>query len=256
MPPRVLQRIDGADGPLIVEQQGRLRQLHFGNGITQSTIDTTLPGRLPLAANRAMLAHLMFVDPPRRVLLGGCGGGAIARWFHARDPGIAGTAVEASSEVAGLARRWFDFPDRHSGWRLEVADIRDHLARDGAADTDFILLDLEQDAASPDWLASTGFLAHCRQHLSAQGVLTLNWIADDAERFSRALSRIRQVFDRRTLCLPVPQHENVMILAFKEVPALQEMATRSHRAEQHWGLEFTTFLRRLQRSNPPGSGVF
>lgn len=256
MPGRVLQRIDGPAGPLVVEQLGKLRQLHFDNGITQTTIDTRHPGYLPLSANRAMLAHLMFADSPQKVLLAGCGGGAIARWFHAHAPEIHGSAVENNPEVADLARRWFEFPGEDRGWQLVIDDIRDFLSADEDGRYDFILADLEEDAASPDWLISESFLANCRRHLSEHGVLTVNWIADSAERFTLALLRIRQAFGQRTLCLPVPQHENVMILAFKQRPSLDGMEERIRQASQTWGLEFETFYRRMLRNNPPGSGVF
>lgn len=252
---RLLERIDGPTGPLIVEQLDHLRHLHFDNGITQSTIDTRQPGSLPLSANRAMLAHLMFVPPPQKVLLAGCGGGAIARWFRARAPALQGRAIEHNPQVAELARRWFEFPTDDQGWRLHIDDVRDYLAGDDST-YDFILVDLEEEAASPDWLAAEGFLADCRRHLSAHGVLTINWIADGAERFAGALFNIRRAFEQRTLCLPVPQHENVMILAFSQPPALAGMAARIKVAEQTWGLEFETFYRRLRRNNPAGSGVF
>jgi len=249
---RILHREDSPQGPLLVEQTGTLRELHFDNGITQSVIDLETPGRLPLAANRAMLAHLLFGQRPRAVLLAGCGGGAIARWFAVRSPTTRGTAVELDPQVASLARRYFEFPP---SWRLAVADVRDHLAGTKSA-YDFILVDIEQHGRTPDWLAQPDFLVRCRDALTPAGVITFNLVAEQREGFINKLLAIRQVFGQRTLCLSIPGHDNVLVLAFRRRPALASLAQRLPARMAHWGLELDVLLKRLRRENPPGSGIF
>lgn len=249
---RILHRETGPHGPLVVQQTGTLRELHFANGITQSLIDLEDPGRLPLAANRAMLAHLAFGQRPRKVLLAGCGGGAIARWFAARTPNIQGTAVELNPEVASLARRYFEFPAR---WQLRVADVRKHLGRRQNA-YDFILVDIETAGRTPDWVASPDFLQHCRNALTPAGVATFNLVAENRTGFATKLMAIRQAFDQRTLCLSIPKHDNVLVIAFRRRPQQQHVSQHITARAAHWGLELNTLLKRMQRENPPGSGIF
>jgi spermidine synthase len=235
-----------------VEQTGTRRELHFANGITQTLIDLEDPGYLPLAANRAMLAHLAFGQRPRRVLLAGCGGGAIARWFAARPPRVQGTAVEIDPRVASLARRYFEFPP---DWRLRVGDVREHLAgcRD---DYDFILVDIESGGRTPDWVGDAHFLRHCRRALTPAGVITFNLVAEQRDQVMTKLLAIREVFARRTLCLSIPKHDNTLVLAFRRRPNLHALDTQIGKRAAHWGLELTELLGRMQRENPAGSGIF
>lgn len=235
-----------------MQQRGTLRELHFDNGITQTLIDLEDPGRLPLAANRAMLAHLAFGQRPRSVLLAGCGGGAIARWFAARSPTTRGTAVEIDPQVASLARRYFAFP---AGWRLQVGDVRDHLAT-ATARYDFILVDIEVDGRTPAWVADRGFLADCRRALTAAGVVTFNLVAEDRDGLLTKLAAIRTTFAGRTLALSIPEHDNVLLLAFRRRPVLHHLAQRGPARAARWGLELQSLLARLRRENPPGSGIF
>ena len=247
------QELDGRQ--LEVWDEGRKRSLWFDDQVLQTEIDRRDPKRLPNPANRAMLAHLLFGPVPRRVLLGGCGGGGIARWFHARAPEIRGEAAEISATVAGVARDWFDFPGTTSRWRLRQTDVRDLLHQTDQT-YDFVLFDLEENQQTPDWLTTPEFLDACRRRLRRSGVLTLNLIAEDATRFAGALATIRQRFDRRVLCLPVPGHHNIIVLGFMAPPALDDLDGRARQAEARWGIEFPRLLQRLRRANPPGSGVF
>lgn len=249
---RELHREQGPFGPLIVQQSGTLRELHFGNDITQTCIDLEDPARLPLAANRAMLAHLAFGQRPRSVLLAGCGGGGIARWFASRSPDSVGVAVELDPQVASLAWRYFEFPPT---WRLQVGDVRTYLQATHHHH-DFILVDIEVGGHTPSWLADPAFLTRCRDTLTAAGVVTFNLVAERRDGFTTKLSAIREVFARRTLCLSIPGHDNVLVLAFRRRPTLRDIDTHIGSRAARWGLELEDLLARLRRENPPGSGVF
>ena len=121
---RCIYREEHGDIHVEVWDEAGRRSLWFDDVILQSEIDLHRPDSLPNPVNRAMLAHLMFDRPQQQVLLAGCGGGAIARWFNARSPSTRGIAVELSATVARLAHEYFDFPPTGSHWHLEIADIR------------------------------------------------------------------------------------------------------------------------------------
>lgn len=255
MTARCIYREEHDDTHLEIWEEDDRRSLWFDDVILQTEIHIHDPAVLPNAVNRAMLAHLMFEPPLHRVMLAGCGGGAIARWLHARAPEVAGDAIELSDTVARLAREYFGFPPPEtSRWRLLVEDVREHLVHSRLS-YDFILVDLEENQATPAWVTEPGFLNRCRAHLSAQGVLTLNLILDDARAISEALLRIRQVFGSDTLLLSEPEHDNLLVLA-SQAPAPQiPSPQRLEELGRRWGIDLTTLAGRMTRlTAASGSG--
>ena len=244
---RCIYREENDDTRLEIWDEGDLRSLWFDDVILQTQIHLHDPAVLPNPVNRAMLAHLMFEPPLRRVMLAGCGGGAIARWLHARMPDVAGDAVELSDTVARLAREYFDFPPaQHSNWRLLIGDVREHLVHSDAH-YDFILVDLEKDQATPTWLTSPGFLTGCRDHLSPQGTLTLNLIVDDAAAVSAALFAIRSVFGTGALLLDDPDHDNLLVIAFAADTPPTPDTDRLIQLGLRWGINFQALAERITR---------
>lgn len=250
----ILLRENLDDGWMEVRQDGRIRRLCSDDGLVQSEIDLDHPERLPNPVNRAMLAHLLFRPAPRRALLAGCGGGAVARWLRARSPETQGVAVELSPQIAALARSHFDFP-ADGDWSLRIGDVREHL-RDAGQTYDFILVDIAESGYTPDWVSAPGFLSDCRRCLSMDGVLSLNLIPRDEADFTRALWRLRRIFETRVLCLSLPERGNVICLAFASLPDAQAARRDREAAAGRWGLELDRFYDRLRRDNPPGSGIF
>jgi spermidine synthase len=250
MAARCIYRERNADSRLEIWDEDDRRSLWFDDVILQSEIHRHDPAVLPNPVNRAMLAHLMFEPALERILLAGCGGGAIARWFHARAPAVKGHAVELSPTVARLAREYFDFPPESSHWRLTVGDVRDYLRSSEQSGYDFILVDLEHNQVTPTWVTTTQFLDDCHNNLSACGTLVLNLIKDEERQLSSALVEVRQVFGTELLLLTDPQHDNLLVFAFRgsvpqtpEQPHLQQMGVR-------WGIDFVTLATRLTRLQP------
>jgi spermidine synthase len=251
---RCIYREEHDDTHLEVWEEGDCRSLWFDDVILQTEIHIHDPAVLPNPVNRAMLAHLMFDRPLERVLLAGCGGGAIARWLNARAPAVRGDAVELSGTVARLAFEYFDFPPPESNWRLLVEDVREHLILSDAR-YDHILVDLEENQVTPEWVTEPGFLRHCHSHLGPQGNLTVNLILDDGKAAGAALARMRQVFGGDTLLLSEPEHDNLLVLAFKgEAPTLPA-AGQLTRLGRRWGIDFATLATRLTRLPTPSPVV-
>ncbi len=244
-----------ANGSIIrIWQQGDLRYLDFDDGLLQSAIDLQRPDYLPSPLNRAMLAGVIFSPSINKVLLAGTGGGATARFLAQQLPRIQGKAVEVSAEVADIARQYFDFP---ASWPIHIESIQRYLAKP-QTHFDLILLDIAVTQKTPDWLLNAEFLQQCRHCLSATGHLALNLLVDDAEGFLEALRIIRQVFDRRTICLSLENHRNIVVFAFNAMPAFLPPLNpeRLQVLEQDWSIEFITFYQRMQKENPAGSGIF
>jgi len=250
-----IYRETSPSGRIEVWQENNKRSLWFDDVILQSEIDLDNPAVLPNPANRAMLAHLLFDRQPQRVLLAGCGGGAIARWFHCHDKAVTGDAIEISAAVARIAQTYFKFPEPETGWRIKTADIRAFMSQ-SSRQYDFILIDLEEHQKTPTWVTSPEYLRTCKLHLTATGVLTVNLITEGEIAVAQAIWNLRRAFDRRVLCLPVPGHDNLVIMAFNEIPSVSALPAQAAAAEQRWGIEFGIFLERLKKYNPVGSGIF
>jgi len=255
------------EGALVItvfEADG-LRWLDFGDGGVQSAIDPTDASRLVLPLNQAMLAGLLFVPTPQRVLLLGTGGGGIARLFAQhksvhrkqahREPVCQGDAIEQSPSVAHIARQFFDFPEPDTGWTLHIGDAQEYVACTDRQ-YDFIVLDIAEDQHLPQWISAPKFLGHCRQRLTDTGVLVVNLIPQDAEDFARMLEPIRQTFPHCTACLSVPTQHNILVFGFRESPDVSDVDSHVPTLTQQWNLPFAEFLQRMRNENPIGSGIF
>jgi spermidine synthase len=236
-------------GHLEVWDEGHRRSLWFDDVILQSEIDLADAGRLPNPVNRAMLVPLMLNPALGSVLLAGCGGGAIARWFHAHEPTIAGDAVELSAAVAGVAREFFYFPPETSNWRLIVDDIQAHLQAT-TRDYDFILVDLAERQRTPAWVIGEHFLTGCREHLSRSGIMVLNLIAESTKAAADQLADIRRVFTAGVGLLADPDHDNLLVLAGRERLPTCPNAEALEGLSRRWGIDFPELAMRLTRVPP------
>ncbi len=243
---------------ILVWQQDSLRWLDFGDGHVQTVIDLEDPVRLCSPVNRAMLLPIMIMeDSPRKILLFGAGGGAIARFFCQHPTAVCGEAVEISTRVATVARQYFDFPSERHGWRILEQDARTYLDNCQVR-YDLIVVDIAQHGLTPTWIVDFSTLTGLRECLSNQGFLVLNLMLDDAQSFSSFLSNIRRRFEHTTACMSIPEYRNIMVFAAKQRPENWTVGIeqRCQTLSQHWGIEFDSFWRRMRSENPDGSGLF
>ncbi len=201
---------------------------------------------------------MLFVPIPKRILLLGVGGGALARYFNHRFPAAQGEAVEVLSSVAGIARRYFDFPTEENGWRLIVEDARQYVSM-STEKYDLILVDIAHQQQTPDWITAPEFLQDCRKALTDCGVLVLNLLAQDAESFSQAVWNVRRCYDKRVVCLSVPEYKNIELFAFpgsvpQQLPG--ELESLASDMTKRWGIAFLPLAERMRQENPVGSGLF
>ncbi len=246
---RCIYREENDDTRLEIWEEDDRRSLWFDDEILQSEIHLHDPAVLPNPVNRAMLAHLMFEPTMQQVLLAGCGGGAIARWLNARAPEVSGDAVELSATVARLAREYFDFPGTDSHWQLLLGDVREHLLHRPQR-YDFILVDLEENRVTPDWVTDPAFLQACRDHLNGAGTLTLNLISESVAASSSALLRIRQVFEGGISLLTDPDHDNLLVIATPDGDRTIPPVATLERLGRRWGIDFSTLAQRLTHLDP------
>ena len=238
-----------------VWQQDDRRWLDFDDTVIQSEIILDRPDYLPLALNRHMLAGIMFVDSPKRILLAGTGGGATARYFAHKFPEVKGDAVELSPLICEVARDFFEFPHGEQ-WQLHAQDINQYVAECQQL-YDLIIIDIAEEQLTPDWIVEREFLQHCRSLLTEQGHIAFNLLVNDGTALMHFLAAIHPAFEGLMNCLSVADHRNIVVLAYNNPPKIlaEKIPARLDELEQKWGLEFMMFYQQMLKDNPKCSGV-
>jgi len=245
-----------AEGHVQVWQQDNRRWMDFENDLVQTEIILDRPDYLPLPLNRAMLAGIIFCEHPKQILLAGTGGGATARYLAQRFPDVLGQAVELSDVIVSLARDYFEFPD-NKRWQLLTDDIQSYV-QTSQQFYDVMVVDIAEKKLTPEWIIERQFLQQCRARLTETGYVSINLLVEDANSFMHYLAAIRDVFDRQTVCLSMPNYQNIVILAYNQPPPYllpDEIEKRLPELEKQWGLELTEFYQQMLKDNPKGSGV-
>lgn len=176
--------------PGLIEEDGLL-SLHFGFPTIQSQTMLAAPERLVLDYTRTMMGFLLLHPHPRFIAMIGLGGGSLAKYCHDKLPESDFTAIELSSEVIGLRRR-FGIPDDDARFRVLCEDGADYI-RDTGESLDILLVDGFDRDGQPEQLCSLGFYDNCRASLRADGILVVNLCADDGA-CSSYISRIQTAF--------------------------------------------------------------
>lgn len=159
-------------GPIQVFDDGNRRYLSFGEGEEQSCVALHEPQILQHDYTRAMLLPLLFAEPKRALLLG-LGGGALASCLWHALPELTIQAIELRRAVIKVAYRYFDLPRDP---RLEVVndDAAEFLERAPAGRVDLLCSDLYGGEGMALQLFQPWFMEACTRALSPDGWLVLN----------------------------------------------------------------------------------
>lgn len=216
-----------------LSEEDGVRYLHFGTEWVQGAMRIARPYALELHYQQQLMAPLVFLPAPQRILQLGLGAGAIAKFCWKNLSRSAVTAVDISEEVVATARRWFKVPDDD---RLEIAveDARAYITHPRQRrSTDWLQVDLYDAAARGPVYSDDAFYAACRATLRRPGVAAFNLFG---RRLEQDLAPIARAFDDRVLVLAEADAGNRIVLGFVgpriDVPyeALSERAAAIERA--------------------------
>ena len=229
------------------EQDG-VRFLHFGSRWVQGAMRLSDPVSLELAYVKDMMAWLLFLEPPARILQLGLGAGSLTKFCHRHCRVSETTVVEVSRVVIEAAHQWFKLPQADDRLRIVRADAGAYVARPRVKEKFGVLqVDLyDRDAAGPV-LDSQAFYGHCHAALAAPGVMAVNLFGRHAS-FRQSLVRISAVFDR-VITLNPREEGNLVVLGLKG-PPLQvtrtELSARAAQVEARYGLPARRWGRTIQ----------
>jgi spermidine synthase len=220
-----------------LSEEDGVRYLHFGTEWVQGAMRISRPWRIELEYQQQMMAPLLFLPAPARVLQLGLGAAALARfcWRHLPEAEI--TVVEISEEVAATARRWFALPEDDARLSVLIDDARNVVAHPRLRRSfDWLQVDLYDRAARGPVLDDAPFYAACRRLLRAPGIAVFNLFGRG---FDRSFDRIAAAFDDRARVLPEGDVGNRIVLAFNGPPLAvpwPALYARAGQIEQRFGL--------------------
>ena len=245
-----------AHNEMTLHRSGRLLELRSRDGALQSRIDLDAPERLALKNLEFMLGALLFVPPPKRVLLLGTAAGSLLHHLrHYLDVDI--TAVDIDAELIERLIEFGVLPKAGPGLTYVYADAARFVA-DSDAHYDLLLVDLFSGAHSPRWLYDKPMLGRLAARLGPRGALAMNLLIASESDFRRFYRDLRLVFAGRTLCLPVAGFDNTIALAFAapvELPKLQAQRERAATLGSALDIDMQEILAAIHNTNPVGGGV-
>jgi len=212
-PPRGQRRLSPQ---VTLSEDDGIRYLHFGTEWVQGAMRIGRPWKIELEYQQQMMAPLLFLPEPARVLQLGLGAAALARfcWRHMPHAEIA--VVEISEEVVTTAHRWFGLPEDDARLSVLIDDARNVVAHPRLRRSfDWLQVDLYDRHARGPVLDDPPFYAACRRALRAPGIAAFNLFGRG---FDPSFARIAEAFDGRALVLPEADAGNRIVLAFNGPP--------------------------------------
>jgi spermidine synthase len=203
--------------------------LHFGTEWVQGAMRIRKPDWLELEYAQQMMAWMLFVDNPQRIVQLGLGTAALTKFCYRQFPQASVTAIELNPSVIGICESMFKLPPNDERLAVHEMDAMDFVTDHANHGTiDVLQVDLYDATARGPVLDSVEFYQACAACLTTQGVMTVNLFGDHPS-YAKNLKAMRFAFDS-ILCLPEVHDGNVVALAFKQSPATLDFPALYERA--------------------------
>ncbi|MDP2881880.1 MAG: spermidine synthase-like protein [Azonexus sp.] len=237
--------------PFVIDD-GKSRFLYFNVRLMQSEMSLKAPHDLAIRYTQKMMAFLLFLPRPKRIVLIGLGGGSLIKFCYQRMPGTQLTAVELDPNVIAFRDTFLMPPDDE---RLQV------LEADGAEflestekGIDALLVDAFDKTGFAPSLANREFFDNAFAKLSGNGVLVIN-LAGEKETYAGLIGEAMHVFDDQVIVISVPDDGNHVLYAFKErhfEPRWRWLHNYAKELRAKFGLDFPGFVQKMERSTKLG----
>ena len=239
--------------PVTFSEERGVRFLHFGTEWVQGAMRISKPERIELEYAQQMMAWLLFLETPKRVVQLGLGAAALTKFAYRFLPRARVEAVELNPAVVVAARTMFALP--HDDARLVVheMDAWDFVNDRGNHGTIGALqIDLYDATARGPVHDTVAFYRAVRACLTGAGVATINLFGDHPS-FVRNMKHLTAAFDGRVIALPEVHEGNRIVLAFSG-PALEvpyaALTRRAQLIEEKLGLPARRWVKALREVQP------
>ncbi|MDJ0833482.1 MAG: methyltransferase domain-containing protein [Gammaproteobacteria bacterium] len=242
-----------------IEQHRQQLHLKFDSDreAIQSAIDIKQPHRLVMHNLVYLMGILLFISPPKRILLLGVGGGALVHFFRHYLPASRITAVDYNAELLQIASREMQLPAADEHLQYLVADAREY-SESCAERYDLIVVDIFDAGLTPGWLLQQPFSQQLRQCLTARGGLAYNLLPRSEHQARRFQQMLDKLLHQQTLYLETEAYENLLVygLNFKtKARTLEQQLAHCAELEDQYELPMCQILSMLYDRNPQGSGI-
>lgn len=205
--------------PVTLSEQDGVRFLHFGTEWVQGAMRIRKPDWLELEYAQQMMAWMLFLDQPARIVQLGLGTGALTKFCYRHFPQAEVTAIELNPSVIAICASMFKLPPNDARLSVLEMDAMDYMtdpARAGSIDA--LQVDLYDATARGPVLDTPEFYQACAASLSPRGMMTVNLFGDHPS-YAKNLKAMRYAFNH-VLCLPEVHEGNVVAIACQTAPVL------------------------------------
>ncbi|WP_109478503.1 spermidine synthase [Paraburkholderia sp. C35] len=237
--------------PVTFSEEGGVRYLHFGTEWVQGAMRLSKPDHIELEYAQQMMAFLLFLETPQRIVQLGLGTGSLTKFAHRFLKRAHVEAVELNPAVVIAARTMFNLPADDARLTVRETDAWEFV-NDGAnhGTIGALQIDLYDATARGPGLDSVAFYRAARACLTQAGIVTVNLFGDHPS-FVRNMKRLNEAFDGRVVALPEVHDGNRIAIAFSgpaiDVP-FKQLLERAKLIEEKLALPARKWVKGLQES--------
>ncbi len=244
--------------PVTFSEENGVRYLHFDSQWVQGAMRIAQPDHLELEYAQQMMAWLLFLETPPRIVQLGLGTGALTKFAYRFLRRARVAAVELNPAVIVAARTMFALPPddmRLTVHQMDAWDFVHNASHHGTIGA--LQIDLYDATANGPVLDSVAFYRAARACLADAGVVTVNLFGDHPS-FARNIAHLNIAFERRVIVLPEVHDGNRIALAFSGPPlevTFDRLTQRARLLEAKLGLPACTWVEGLMTA-VAGARVF
>lgn len=247
-------KLETAYNSLRLERRQERLELRDQRGRLQSRIDLGAPHRLTMKNLQFLVAVLLFVPPPGRILMLGTAAGSLVHFFRHHYPAQI-VAVDIDGELVSRLQELGVLPaaDDRLAYRTEDAL---HYVDHRGEQYDLILFDIFDGGRSPVWIRERDNLRRLHRLLSPRGAIAFNLLIDSDSEFSRFYRNLQAVCAQQTLSTPVEDLENTVVFGFRgQLPerGIDWYLQRTLDLSRDHGIDYLQILSRIYTGNPQGT---
>jgi len=232
--------------PIDIREEAGVRTLLFSSEWIQGAMRIARPWNLELEYTREMMASLLLIDSPRKVLLIGLGAASLTKFLYRHYPLAHLTVVEIEPAVVAAARQFFKLPEDPKRLNLVIGDGAEYVLN-SKGQFDLILVDGFDENAHSGALETLPFYQACCARLSNDGIMAVNLLT--RSRNPEAITaRIAKAFDDRALLFPSCESGNAIVFAASGDPieiSLDDLKESALTLKETTGLNLLPTLARL-----------
>src|ERR1700692_1335833 len=154
--------------PVTFSEEDGVRFLHFGTEWVQGAMRLKKPNHIELEYAQQMMAWLLFIETPKRIVQLGLGSAALTKFAHAFLKRAKVEAVELNPSVVIAARTMFELPNDDARLTVHEQDAWDFVNdRSNHGTIGALQIDVYDATARGPVLDSVAFYRACRACLTA-----------------------------------------------------------------------------------------